>query len=406
MATLTINKPVIIRKYIGTADAYTYVNYTVGYRYITDYTTLDVGYKNIYYGKAFVQIDGWIEVDITDVIRNYAFRHDYKYDITTQKWVPENLISSITLMPVEDADYWRTSKFSITETDTEDWEVNLDITTLFFPEYYADEEIENPYDANNESLVPSINYSGILPRVPWIYTDNYYVGIEALLGGHNAPLTTTVHLQGDYVGDGSIILQGYGNYSASYSLTDFLNLFTPPLPNIINGGDANELTDIIDAGDADSDYPYIIPYGASTVLNPGEDTITSNGIGILGLDACPAKYYIQWTTPFGEWQSQPLQSVGFNENSDNFNINTTKRVLNNIENRSEAKFICRSYKVTNDQYKLLSTLQYAPYILLYDVQKDKNYYCVMDTDSIVVRDKANNQKIIEFNLKQIRKTVN
>ena len=406
MATLTINKPVIIRKYIGTADAYTYVNYTVGYRYITDYTTLDVGYKNIYYGKAFVQIDGWIEVDITDVIRNYAFRHDYKYDITTQKWVPENLTSSITLMPVEDANYWRTSKFSITETDTEDWEVNLDITTLFFPEYYTDEEIENPYDANNESLVPSINYSGILPRVPWIYTDNYYVGIEALLGGHNAPLTTTVHLQGDYVGDGSIILQGYGNYSASYSLTDFLNLFTPPLPNIINGGDVNELTDIIDAGDADSDYPYIIPYGASTVLNPGEDTITSNGIGIVGLDACPAKYYIQWTTPFGEWQSQPLQSVGFNENSDNFSINTTKRVLNNIENRSEAKFICRSYKVTNDQYKLLSTLQYAPYILLYDVQKDKSYYCVMDTDSIVVRDKSNNQKIIEFNLKQIRKTVN
>lgn len=407
MNIYTLNRPVILRQYIDTDAAYSYVNYTVAYKYISDYTTLDVAYRNIYFGKAFVQIDGFVEIDITDVIRNYAYRPDYKYDISAQKWVPENLTdASADLLPVEDRNKWLTSEFVIKETDGDDLEINIPVTTLFFPEYYADDDIVNPYNADTSDFVPMVNYTGILPRIPWLYTDNYYFNLEAVLGGDNAPLTTVLPLTGEYAGDGEITLQGYGNYSNSFTLTQFYNLFTPPTAGMISGGGASGAPEVIEAGGADSTYPYILGYGASTVVNPGRDTVVCNGKGIVGLDSCPYRYYISWTTPFGEWQSQPLQSVAFTENSDNFSINTAKRLLNNIENRSEALFSCRSYKLTTDYYRLFNTLLYAPYVLLYDTEKDKSYYTVVDTNSFTVRDKSNSQKIIDFNLKQIRKTIN
>lgn len=405
MPLLTINRPIIIRKYIGTANAYTYVNYKVGYKYITDFTTLDVGYKYIYYGKAFVQADGYIEMDITDVIKNYAFRHEYKYNIASQKWYPENFTESYIVQPIENSSHYRTTVFAVTD-DNGTWENNVSVTSMFFPEYYEDDTVLNPY-YDFDGIVPNINYSGILPQIPMVFTDNYYVGLESIVG-ETQSLYTTITLDSSTVGAAQISYHGYGNYTASYTLRRFWGMFTtPPQAGIIDGGPALATTpDEIVAGGAASTYPYIHGFGADIIINPDNGTVQYNGTDVLAIDACPAKYYVSWTTPFGEWQSQPLQSVAFEENSDNLNIHTTKRVLHNIENKSQAGFTCKSNLITTAGYKLFSTMIFAPYVLLYDVQKDKSYYCTFDTGSMVTRDKATNQKIIQFTLKQINKTIN
>lgn len=408
MNTLTINKPIIIRQFIGMDDIYTYINYSIGYKYITDFTTLDVGFKNIYYGKAFVNSDGYIEVDVTDVIKNYAFRHEYIYDIDRQKWVPENIKRNNMhqLEPIETSTHYRTTVFAITDNTNHEWEIYVGVTSMFFPEYYSDEKVQNPYDSNGFRDVISINYSGILPHIPLIYTNNYFVSLESVIPSSLAGEWNSRYIDCDSIGRGELRYHGYGNYSTSYTLTDFWDLFDIPVLHIIDAGDVVALDDYIDAGGAGSHFPYIPAFGASTIIEPQDDTVRNSRRDFIYVDACPKKYYISWTTPFGEWQSQPLQSVAFVEQTDNLNIHTTKRVLHNIENRSQAQFKCKSMVINNAEYKLFSTLLMAPYIILYDVEKDKSYYCVFNSSTLTTYDKSKNQKVIEFQLKQINKTIN
>lgn len=407
MNTLTINKPIIVRQFIGLDDVYTYINYSIGYKYISNFTTMDVGFKTIYYGKAFVNSDGFIEVDVTDVIKNYAFRHEYIYDNQAQKWRPENIKTSNfhTLGPIENSTHYRTTVFAITDNTNHEWETYIGVTSLFFPEYYEDLRIVNPYDNVGFRNIISINYSGILPHIPLVYSDNYYASLESVIAYANAP-SYRARISCDSIGAGEIKFNGYGNYSASYTLTNFWDLFDIPVLHIIDAGDVVALDDYIDAGDAGSHYPYLRGFGASTIVEAQDDTVRYGGNDFLCVDACPKRYYISWTTPFGEWQSQPLQSVAFVEQSDNLNIHTTKRVLHNIENKSQATFNCKSMVINNAEYKLFSTLLMAPYILLYDTEKDKSYYCVFNSNTLTTYDRSKNQKVIEFQLKQINKTIN
>ncbi len=407
MTTLTVNKPIIVRHYIDVNDAYTYVNYSVGYRYIIgDNTQYDAAYKIIYYGKAFVGEDGYINIDITDVVKNHAFRHEYDYELSTQKFVPENLNTAINSIhyPLENTNQFRTSVFSIADSDNNEWSVEVGITALFFPEFYGDENIPNPYD-NMSGIIAQINYTGILPRIPLVYSDNYYIGLESIVGENSGALSNVVTLDTDTIGSCYLSYYGYGNYSNSYSLSTFWNKFASDV-NIIEGGNTRPQPNEIDAGGADSNYPYMVGPGASLTINTVKDTIYYGDQKVMAIDGCPEKYYVSWTTPFGEWQSQPLKTVAFIENADNLNINTTYRVMNNIMNRSIATFNCRTLALTPGEYKLFNTLIYAPYITLYDVQKDKSYYCVCDSSSMSVRDKSKNQKTMEFTLRQINKTIN
>lgn len=405
----TLNKPIIIRRNLGARSAYSYTEYSVGYKYISRFTpTIDVAFKVIYYGKAFVDADGYVDIDITDVIRNYALRHNYQYEPKTQEWIPDNYDFDGVWYPVEE-DRWRTTSFVV---NGEGWSHNLDITTFFFPEYYEDEEVENPYANNVGGIIPSINYSGILPHVPYVYTDRYFVGFESMIGSQDGSYTNNVDLETDTLGNLSLTMRGYGNYSQSLSLAHFFSSFQPVDPPVIIGGAADAEVrdlDIVSGGFANADtqiYIFIYGGGASTVVNPGDDTVTYQDRGIIAVDACPMKYYISWYTPFGEWQSQPLQSVTAVENSENFNISNTRRTLVNIENRSQARFQCKSHKLNKDEYRLFTTLMYSPYVVLYDVDRDKGYHCVLDTDSFTVKNRTIQPQFAEFTLRQIRQTIN
>lgn len=406
MNTLTIAKPIIIRQFIGTERIFTYENYTISYRYIFDYETLTPAYKDIYFGKAFVDDAGYIKVDITDIVKQYAFRHEYIYLNDTQIFAPDNYTQTNTLEPIENANRYRTTIFSIRETNSGAWSQNIGISALFFPDFMQDEELTNPYDGSDARLL-SINYSGITPRVPLVYTDKYFIGFESIIGQQGAEPSNTLTIDGDSMGAATITYTGYGNYSASYPLSGFWGLFdNAPDIDVIDAGGAEPESDDIDAGGADSNFDYIPTFGAGLYYDADNDIISYNGQPVIAVDACPERYYISWVTPFGEWQSQPIQSVAVTENSDNFNINTTRRVLYNISNTNTASFLCRSFKLNNREWKLFNTMMFAPFVLLYDVEKDKAYYTTLETTSMTARDKATNQHICEFTLKQINKTIN
>lgn len=445
----TINRPIIIRKYFSPADAYTYKKYTVAFKYIDDLTNLTTDWMDIYYGKAFVDADGYAEIEITDVVRNYANRPGYKYQNSTQKWVPENYVDLSTpitgFTPIESTATWRTTYFRVYETTTETWEEIIEITNLFFPETYGDGTIVNPYDSTCSEISPSVNHSDYIPHIPFVATDNYFVDIEALLGADAVSSNVTqIVLGSDYMGTSDTIFnfQGYGNYSASVNLNQFFGSFTIPTDTLIYGGgalgiadsiwggaaismfdyikgthsvelwnsldagDAQALQDLVDAGDAGSIYPLIYGYGAQLVARMADDVITGNNQELFAVDVCPARYYVSWITPFGEWQSQPLKAVSVLTESDNFNIKNTRRTMLNVENRSTATFQCKTTTLQPDKYRLFATMQYAPYVLLYDVQKDKNYYCVFDTGSTKVNYRVKTPEIFSFNLKQITTTIN
>ena len=410
----TVNRPIIIRKNFGTADSYTYKKYTVAFKYVDDLTQLTTDWTDIYFGKAWVGADGYAEIEITDVVRNYANRAEYKYQNTTQKWVPNNYVDitipSIGMVPIEMGGNWRTTYFRIYETTDETWEEIIEITNLFYPETYSDGEITNPYDSQCADITASINYSDFLPHVPYIETDNYYIDFESILGADGIQSSITdIPLTSALLGNSAIMrYNGYGNYSVSMNLKQFYNTFVAGTVDIIDAGAALNNNDYINADDADSVYPMIYGFGADLTPEPvsgGYDVIYGDGNELFTVDMCPARYYISWITPFGEWQSQPLKSVNVMNDSDNFNIKPTKRTLLNIENRTSATFACKTNILQPEKYKLFATMQYAPYVLLYDVEKDKSYYCVFD-NTTNVKYRVKTPEIFSFNLKQINTTIN
>lgn len=409
----TINKPVIIRKYFGTADSYTYKKYTVAYKYLDNTATLHTNWQNIYYGKAFVDGTGYAEIDITDVVRNYACRPGYEYQPSTQRWIPSNFFDMSGLNngfhPIESGNEWRTTYFKIFETTTETWTETIEVTNLFFPEYYADEENKNPYNSTCRDINASVNRSGILPHIPFLNTEEYYIDLEGILGMDGISSNfTNIPLNSSNIGTSSILwYNGYGNYSNSINLAQFFASFTMPSDiDFINGGSANFVIDEIQGGGAGSNYPLIYGYGAELQYQYSDDVILAGVHKLVAVDMCPAKYYISWITPFGEWQSQPLAAVTVNEGSANLDIQNSRRTIYNIENRSAASFNCKTAKVTRDKYRLFATMQYAPYVLLYDTERDKGYFCTFDTTNVNVKYKVKNPETFDFTLKQIRTTIN
>lgn len=396
-----VDRPIRFKIHADGSVAWQYMNYTVSKGYFEPLATAPMMWQPIYYGKAMCNADGDADIDITQIMRDYTYQESLVFNYELQNYEPRAIKRENTIQSIEkEGVNYMTTKFKI-EWDVENFGgiVNFDATSMSFPAWMFNRTVFNPYEETGSRIA---NYSGIKPHVPYIDTNNYYIvfNFHKNTIGNNVYFTVfSDHLQGF-----SMRVEGRGNYTNGYTLSDFWGAMGEPISTPITRYDGGHVltshtnrliggsyTDRVGLLGAELPNQTIIPNGEILHSKEGEYAV---------IDTCPADYYIAWLTPWFEWQSQPIKASWITDDCNDFRIKNIHGYSEFIENRNKETFKIKTGKLSKEMYDLfISTLQ-APYILLYHTKRDKAFW-LKPSGSGRVMDKVNTPRIFEADFVEI-----
>ena len=331
--------------------------------YTRTYNSSEQQYEDIntpiYAGKTWCSAttDGaTTTVNVTDIVRNYAYRQELVFNPNNQQWSPQQVgdysdpLSHPALVPVE---HWDEPMIVNCSVNVDvgipgaEWRYSIPLNT-FLPtkEMLEYRNIPKGYVDNNPSLSLWYQYfTDVQPEYPYVLTQNYWVGVDFTTAPdkHDLPL----ELRG---GTKSFVLRvtEFGNYSTYIALSQLFG----ELDNITGSTLFIALQD-----QKDKAYAHL-----------------DNG--------CFHDYYIGWMLPTGAWFS-----YGFNEkhlvrssDSNKETIQTlygTERVVRDTERYT----FSLSRTVKKDVAKVLQTMGLRGEVFLYDTKQDRGDWCNVETTS-------------------------
>lgn len=407
MSTTTFNAYKPLRQIFslgGSTYDNDYINYTVSIGYYDYLATATMSWKTIYNGKSLV-LNGYTEIDLSRIMVDYSNRINYDTDYN-QNYIPINLNNfSDTLNSVEYSEtaYANTIlKIEFTYNDSAVLpDKELYITT------YPNINIQTPYD-NDDTYNVALYQSAIECHVPHIETDKYWIGIDfAKDNGQPYPL-----VYGDNCEGGTITTNGYGNYSTTYTLSDFfgtvegdgatINIYYGTNNgNFFNGGSASVVNDTIAeivGADLPTEGGYFADGDGIYLGYTLSGSATHSDSLIAKVDDCYDRWYMAWW--YEGWHSVSVRNVINNRNSDNFNITNIYSEKKNIWTDVQNVYTVNTNRLSNDELVEYSNIMNSPYVVLYDTENDENHWCIINTNSIMVV-KQNGYKTLQFELEEI-----
>lgn len=415
---VTTAKPIIIDKEVNlTQYLYQYINYYIAI--YKDTATATGVLDRIYYGKYFVTDPSRIRMNITEAIKNNINKVDYNISMISQDWMPDNILPYTTdtqlitgVQSIENEHKFETARIDVyfLEPGSGNRVITtrqFDITSYFSPEWYDEFQYSVP-NRQNDGKIEEANRTGILPRIPYISTDKYYINFNFNRNRNSQPIYA---IGNDTTGKINVNTTNVGVYNFSMSLYRLFKFIHQPadydITTLVNGG-AAMIFDYqfyrIEGGNATSEYKEMGGLGA--VLPVGTDkanyNIEANGKAIVRVDNCYSRYYAAWITPMGEWQSQPLDYMTVNRTNENLTFNSLRGYDYTAHTGSHGELTLRKTRLTNEEQKLYSTMMFSPYILIYDTEKDRSYLGTYQGD-VTYNDRQRNNREFELRIKEVEK---
>lgn len=177
--------------------------------------------------------------------------------------------------------------------------------------------------------------------------------------------------------------------------------FILKLPYVIpTGGQAASLQEYFEQYSDPDTYTYedfFVYESGSIITVPGKETQKFPVI-FAKIDACPAKYYLQWIDRFGGVQCQPFDGKE-TKGIDYSNISITNNVRQKrpVSFNNTLKFEINSKYITDEEMPCYEGLFVSPYIRLLDTKNNK-IYDVVNTTNKYIEKTFNNQGKKMFNL--------
>lgn len=401
---VTTAKPIIIDKQINISQyLYQYINYYIAIYKDTSTTT---GFLDrIYYGKYFVTDASRIKMNITEAIKNNINKVEWGIDSDTQNWVPDNIIQGTDVKSIENSSKYETCRLDIyfVEPESESriiTSAQIDITSYYSPEWYDEFEYNVPNQTNN-GKIEEANRTGILPRLPYISTNKYYINFNFNRNRNSQPQYKIGNTD-----TGSIIIttDNIGAYNFSISLYKlFQQLHEPEAydhTTLVDGGAAMRFIyeDItLNGGAARITESETEEFGGLGARLPRQASdggfwvLYANNKPITRIDTCYNRYYAAWQTPMGEWQSQPLDYLTVDRRNENITFKSLRGYDYTAHTGSQGELTLRKNRLTKEEDKLYKTMMFAPYILIYDTEKDRSYLGTYQGDTNYVEQQRNSR---------------
>lgn len=341
----TTDKPIIFR--------HTNVNYTnefVRFHIAMDLwnaTGNTIQTVTLFSGRTWFNADHQTEISLSNVLRDYTWKHDTVYDADKQVVVPVELYTGNTnyFLPIdrENRFYGGTAKIFINNTQAGSFQVISQNSTLNVDNVY-----NKPYDNNWGKVIGNNNpyTSTAIPHVPHVSTQKMWVGFDfAHRGESPTPNDSSIEFRLHYISDVyQLFKQGYGNFS--FNLT--LDAITNAIPV-----SATEKFQTVEMYAYKTPNRWIEKYDAFV------------------LDNCPEDFYLFWENSFGFFSFGCSGRTRGTDQSNAFTMTDVRGIDRTLWNRNRYSWDLNTGLVSNEQIKAIATIMDAPTIWLYDTKKDR-----------------------------------
>lgn len=395
-----------------------YMNYKVYLYYVNPNLNIP-RYVVMYNGKTLV-INSSTTIDVSDVIRDYSFRESIKYNEEKQRY-EVNDINPLPLNTVENIEY--TYKLLLNsniriELLDENGEIVKHLTKPF--SIYVNNDVI-PLVSIVGGTLTNYNKSDIVNHVPYVKTDEYWVNLSYVILNQNKTIypalksknSTNIRLR----------TNARGNYFNNITLKNFISTMESSLRRMIvyTGGTARPNFTKTIFSNVHTLNTLLPPIGADiSIYNPStskplidgdkimlnyykEQTVVNTNDCITVIDkSCPSKYYLTWYDEDG-WHSVGLRNVTEVRENKQTNISNIYNETINISNTITKRFRCKSNKLTNEEVVGYVKMVQTPYVVLYDTNKNKSYFCNLTTSTTEYIKKNVIDKFFEFEIEEIIK---
>ena len=406
-----IYKQVLMKINAGSAYNNLYINYRVRMGFSNPETTIINDWKLIYNGKALV-LDGVTEIRLDKVLRDYAFRPDFQYNEKDQCFEPVNSSTLSTLS--KSVEYGDGSIYNaLVEVRFYNGDDEI-LSPVYMNVNITSDGILTPYDRNGQYADEPQDWTfhqyddGFVSHIPYCETSHYWIGVQYAA---NRYADVNVVSTGNDSGVASSHT-GYGNYCLSYTLNDVIRQLeqggSQATVVVIYG---SEIDDRIVGGDAFNSPSEIRGgMGARVPTSGGSGSVFQDGDKIYlkydnerhqvaVVDKCPSKWYMTWWSD-GLWHSSAMGTVIRKSDREPVEITDIYDRVRNIDTRIQASFTASTGRITNDTIKYWERVLASPYVVLYDVENDKDYWCTLPSQTVNVV-KTNTYKAYSFELTEI-----
>lgn len=356
----------------------------------------------IYMGKTFCHpnADGTAaetSVDLTYLLRDFAWSLTTKYDAENQRYIPYNFIepqsNSVTLVPVE-RDTENLALFNcLVEVELgvgRTYDKPGDVTITQSKPWYVSADYKNPYDYAAYTVGDITDYNStefnfgkkIYPQYPYMNSDNLFVAANFAVGYLN--YNQELFISRSIVGINKLVLhpaaaETWGNYSFSISLSKLL-----------------QYTDIRANGNI---------MLMSTYTGTSEEPVREPSC-IIGkfVPACTSRFFVLWTMPDCSIQCQPIQAKPIiNEDYKQTTITTVNDFSQVVKNEGEITYNMETGYVSKDMYDLFMTVPYSPVVWVFDTELDEAVPCICTSNSVETTNEK--KRNLRFTLKSSTKNI-
>ena len=211
----------------------------------------------------------------------------------------------------------------------------------------------------------------LYPRVPFVQSDEYRLGILFELGSDKFPDIDNLNFA--YETESGLTFLEYG-----LEAYEFMFNYAPSSSDLYDG-----------ENEPDENSSIFVANG----------TTPADMIKVAEFDICPAPYYLLWQDRFGGWQSQPF--TGTSTYSESFDRRTTTKY--DMTNKLSGIKCTPKWKI-NSQYIPFKYVPYyeslfvSPFLKLYDTDQDRMFDVVLENDEFTEATFKNQGKDRLFNL--------
>lgn len=232
------------------------------------------------------------------------------------------------------------------------------VKTLLPSRWRKSYNIANPYAENSSEVNYNVLDTGILPEVPYVMTNEFWLG--ATVG---VPLEYASDRNQSWFGN----ILHTGNSLDCYNLNVSGNFFLcPSLKYLYASTEGN-----IEEGSVIS-Y-YVQPNNKKALV-----------YDVARVSECNADYYVSWITPYRGWQSQPFWKKRKGSKSER-KVEVTSTQITNIDQvrkvvRQDNEYTLTLYSGLRrwEMVNLLQTVASAKDIYVYDVARDEGRWCLLE----------------------------
>lgn len=340
-------------------------------------------FVKIYGGRCFANAEGSATLRLDGILRDHVYDFGPAWSATAQSPLPTFMGYDGVSEAVESGGTFFCALYSVVVRDS----FGRDVYTYFDTVWAGfaapwQEGTLTPVEPSVTNLVTIGN--GELPHLPPLATQQYWLSLAFVLryGADFAPNGYTISIDGRSI---TVKLTGEGTHNATWMLQNLLHWLNDHI--VINGGRADSTPiEVVDGGDAFIAGPDTVDGGSASsavLVVPGstvEMTIGDMTMAVAVFDVCPSPYYVAWRLPSGGWMSWGFDgNVLYNADTkavDRVTLLDTDEV---VAMDTRAVFTLHSGFVTREQYNLLCTLRYAREVYVYDTQRDRGTWCIVDS---------------------------